>query len=97
MYGKYADVEEPKGCWAQLDPNTQRKILDHTRRKIRRMLDKSLKNVSSKDLERPKLDYALIKHQLDAVPSFPPHSPPHKGRRLEDKEASRPPSMESED
>jgi hypothetical protein len=31
------------------------------------------------------------------VPSSPPHSPPHKRRRLEDKEASRPPSSESED
>jgi hypothetical protein len=61
------------------------------------MLDKSSKNVSSKDLERPKLDYALIKQQWDAVPSSPPHSPPHKRRRLEDKEASRSPSSESED
>jgi hypothetical protein len=97
MYGKYADVAEPRGCWEQLDHNTQQKILEHTRRKIRRMLDKSSKNVSSKDLERPKLDYALIKQQWDAVPSSPPHSPPHKRRRLEDKEASRPPSSESED
>jgi hypothetical protein len=63
MYGKYADVEEPKGCWAQLDPHTQRKILDQTRRKIRRMLDKSSKNVSSKDLEKLKPDYGLIKQQ----------------------------------
>jgi hypothetical protein len=97
MYGRYANVEEPKGCWAQLDPHTQRKILDQTRRKIRRMLNKSSKNVSSKDLEKPKLDYVLIKEQWDAVPSSPPHSPPDKRRRLEDKEASRPPSAESED
>jgi hypothetical protein len=90
-------VEEPRGCWEQLDASTQRKILEHIKRKIQRKLDKSSKNVKSKDLKKPKLNYALIQQQWDAVPSSPPHSPPHKRRRLEDKEASHPTSSESDD
>jgi hypothetical protein len=94
---RYGDVKEPRGCWEQLDANTQRKILEHIKRKIQRKLDKSSNNVKSKDLEKPKLHYTLINQQWDAVPSSPPHSSPHKRRRLEDKEASHPPSSQSDD